>query len=209
MRRSSTHLVGVALLVTLPFSAGAQGDDEDAAKNGQTEVVATPTDAAPSVNPEEDDQPEIEQVPDSEKGERADAYLATMKKVLRTVLGYLEEAREERDVVKLNCINEKLTAVKGLLRISEASDLNLREALARRDPDASGHEFEKIAIAARKVDQLRAESEACVGELAVYSGDTQVEVVVSGEPTAQPDPAASPPVIDVVVRPPAASPTQN
>lgn len=167
------------------------------AQEGTTEVVAEPA-------PEEEG--EVEQVPDEAKADQADAYIGNMKEVLRTVLKYLEEAREERDVVKLNCVNEKLTAVKGLLRISETSDVALREALARRDPDAAAHEFEKIAIAARKVEQLRAESEACVGELAVYSGDTQVEVVVNGEPPAPADPAATPPTIDVVVRPPAASP---
>ncbi len=168
------------------------------AQEGETEVIAEPT-----VEPDESP---VEQVPDADKAAQADSYISNMKEVLRTVLKYLEEARDERDVVKLNCVNEKLTAVKGLLRISETSDVALREALARRDPDSAAHEFEKIAIAARKVEQLRAESEACVGELAVYSGDTQVEVVVAGEPPSPADPASAPPVIDVVVRPPAASP---
>ncbi|MEO0811415.1 MAG: hypothetical protein AAFY60_01035 [Myxococcota bacterium] len=194
--KKSTLIVTASMILTLPLGFAS-------AQEGETVVEAVPADAEP-----EDNEP-IDQVADEDKAAQADKYIANMKSVLKTVLKYLEEARDERDVVKLNCVNEKLTAVKGLLRISETSDVTLREALARRDPDAAGHEFEKIAIAARKVEQLRAESEACVGELAVYSGDTQVEVVVSGEPPASGDPAATPPTVVPPVRPPAVSPTAN
>ncbi len=206
MRRSPISLAAssvVALsIAAAPVFAQEATDDADAApaNAGQTEVTAVPT---------EDDEEPVEQVPDPEKAAEADTYIAEMKSVLKTVLGFLEEARAERDVVKLNCVNEKLTAVKGLLRISESSDLTLREALARRDSAAASHEFEKIAIAARKVEQLRAESEGCVGELAVYSGDTSVEVVISDSAEPPPDPAAGQPPIEVVVRPPAISPSTD
>ena len=55
-----------------------------------------------------------------------------MREILSRVLKHLEEAREERDVIKLNCVNEKLTAIKGLLKISEQADVSMQEALARR-----------------------------------------------------------------------------
>lgn len=192
----SLGAAGSAAAQDLPTNAGAPTDDS--APKETLNVVAEPA----------TNEPPIESVPDGEKSERASKYVNTMKSTLRQVLRYLEEAREERDVVKLNCINEKLTAVKGLLRVSEASDLALQEALARRDSDAAAHEYEKIAIAGRKIDRLRSESESCVGELAVYSGDTEVEVVVTSEPPAPVDPAAGAIPVDVVVRPPASSPSQ-
>ncbi len=149
---------------------------------------------------------DAEQVSDGDKlGNTAEA-IVRMRELLSEVLGHLEEARDERDVVKLNCVNEKLTAIKGLLAISEQADVTLQEALARRDNEAASHEYEKITIASRKVEQLYAESEACIGELAVYSGDTAVEVVVENVPKT--DPTQDTGEVDVITRPPAASPFQ-
>ena len=148
----------------------------------------------------------IETVPDSQKAGNSATHLARMKEILSRVLKHLEDAREERDVVKLNCVNEKLTAIKGLLRISEQADVAMQEAVARRNPEVADHEYEKIAIAVSKCEQLFAESEACVGELAVYAGETEVEVVIEGEPPE--DISEDLPTVEVITRPPAASPYQ-
>jgi hypothetical protein len=151
-------------------------------------------------------------VPDSRKLESSQAAVARMRDVLGRVLKHLEDARAERDVIKLNCVNEKLTAIKGLLRIAEQADVALQEAVSRKDSETAGHEFDKISIAQRKSEQLLSESESCVGELAVYSGSTQVDVVIEESARAAPDPTANlgapltlPQVLD---RPPVASPYQ-
>lgn len=115
-------------------------------------------------------------------------------------------ARQAKDVIKLNCVNEKLTAVKGLLKMSEQADVAMQEALARRDEETSRDEYDKITIARGKVDQLLSESEACVGELSVYTGDTIVEMV-GGDTGEIPSPPPTTP--DVAVRPPAASNGEN
>lgn len=133
---------------------------------------------------------------------RSASHLDRMRGVLKTVLKYLEEAREKRDVIKLNCVNEKLTAVKGLLKVSEQADVAMQEALARRDEETGREEYDKISIARGKVDQLLTESEACVGELSVYTGDTVVEMI-GGNTGDIPNPPPTTP--DIVVRPPAAS----
>ncbi len=69
----------------------------------------------------------------------------------------LEEARDSKDVVKLNCVNEKLTQIKGLLRIAEQADIALQEAVAKRETSGAQHEYTKVAIANDKVRQLRAD----------------------------------------------------
>src|SRR5215217_3742263 len=48
------------------------------------------------------------EVPDSQKLERSTQALSVMRDVLRQVIGKVEEARRTKDVVKLNCANEKL-----------------------------------------------------------------------------------------------------
>ncbi|MCY1075553.1 hypothetical protein [Archangium lansingense] len=144
-------------------------------------------------------------VPDVTKLERSTKAIATMREVLRDVLGKLEEARRAKDVVKLNCVNEKLTQIKGLLRISEQSDVALQEAVSSRDSTSSEHEYTKVMIAQQKVAQLRTEAEKCIGQLA-FRADENMSVEVE-EPTDLPggDPTQPPPVEDVVVRPPPAS----
>jgi hypothetical protein len=120
------------------------------------------------------------QVIDADKPLETQKAILRMREILARITQNLEEAREERDVVKLNCVNEKLSAVKGLLKISELSQVTLADSLSRRRTEIAAHEFEKVSIAMRKSEQLLIESEACVGELAVYSGDTDIEVVRDG-----------------------------
>src|SRR5512136_1986435 len=68
--------------------------------------------------------------------DRADRDVVRMKQVLKQVLGRVEEARGEKDIVKLNCVNEKLTQIKGLLKVAEQADVSLQEAVARKDEGA-------------------------------------------------------------------------
>ncbi len=166
----------LAVVFALALGVGAAQAQDDPPPHADHEGVG-----------ETDVEAEIEEVPDAQKGARSTQALSRMKAILNAVLGHLTEAREEKDVVKLNCVNEKLTAVKGLLKISEQADVTLREAVARGDTEVGSHEFEKITIALRKCEQLLAESEACVGELAVYAGDTEVEMELVDVPEEEPE----------------------
>ncbi len=145
-------------------------------------------------------------VPDSQKLVRSTQALGGMREVLRAVLGKVEEARRTKDVVKLNCANEKLTQIKGLLRISEQADVSLQEAVSRQEASSSEHEFTKVMIAQQKVAQLRSEAEECIGQLA-FRTDENLFVEVE-EPTNLPggDPSRPLPPDIVLVRPPPASP---
>lgn len=133
-------------------------------------------------------------------------YLAQMRGALKLVLGKLEEARASKDVVKLNCVNEKLTNIKGLLRISEQADVSLQEAIAKREEQQAAHEYAKVTIARQKIDQLKAEAEQCVGMLAFETGETRV-TVEEPQDLPQLDPTQTVPPPPVVSRPPPASPT--
>lgn len=145
---------------------------------------------------------------DSQKLETATEYLSDMKGVLSTVLGLLKNAREEKDVIKVNCVNEKLTNIKGLIRISEQADITLQEAVAKGEQDTATHEFHKISISHQKIKILKTEAEQCVGELAFAVGKTTVEVEVDGDVVPEQDPTVTSLPDTPVVRPPAASPYQ-
>lgn len=126
---------------------------------------------------------------DPEKIRRSAEAVGKMRAALKTVLGKLEEARNSKDVVKLNCVNEKLTQIKGLLRISEQSDIGLQEAVAKKESATAEHEYTKVSIAVVKVNQLSAEAEECIGQLAFRTDEnatTEVEEpddLPKGDPT--------------------------
>lgn len=94
-----------------------------------------------------------------------DASLKTMRSVLSTALSRLAQTRKDKDVNALNCVNEKLAAIDGLVKISEDAQVALKEAIARRDAEGKDHEVSKVALADRRVAQLRLEVEGCVGEM--------------------------------------------
>lgn len=133
--------------------------------------------------------------------------LGGMRKMLSEVLKKLEEARDSKDVVKLNCVNEKLTQIKGLLRISEQADISLQEAVAKRETSSAEHEYTKVAIAHDKVRQLRAEAEECIGLSVFDVGEQKIEVIVPKDLPVL-DPTLTPKIPPVVARPPAASPVR-
>ena len=142
-------------------------------------------------------------VADADKAPIAAKSIERQKEILKRMLALLEEARNAKDVVKLNCVNEKLTQVKGLVRVSEQSEIAMQEAISQKDSEVSNHEFTKISLAGQRSEQLRADTEACVGELAIYTGDTIV--VVEGDKGGDdPTKISAPDLIDT--RPPPASP---
>jgi len=151
---------------------------------------------------------EASKVPDNEKLRVSSDSVSVMRVALKDVLQKLEEARNTKDVVKLTCVNEKLTQIKGLLRISEQSDVALQEAVARRESQSADHEFTKVTIARSKVDQLRAEAEQCMGQLAFRADENATIEVETPDYLPKGDPSVvvmAPRTLDS--RPPPASPT--
>ncbi len=181
----------VAGALLLAGSAAAQASDSTAAHGDALKVEAQAS----------------EHLSDKEKLAHAEDAVAQMQKTLREVLERVEDARKERDLVKLNCINEKLTQVKALLRIAEQSYIALQEAIARAATDGAEHEFAKIEIARQRVVELRAEAEQCIGQLA-YVVDEKTVVTVE-TPQGLPEATTNPPITQpVVVNPPVLSPLQ-
>jgi len=147
-------------------TASAQGTSRRSgapqAARPQAAAPAAPPAAAPAAPPAA--APAEAKPAGTEKLEAAADNIARMRIALRLVLGRAEQARNEKDVVKLNCVNEKLTQMKALLKVGEQADVALREAVMTRGGGEA--ESSKLAIARTKVDRLRRESEQCVGQLA-------------------------------------------
>lgn len=120
----------------------------------------------------------------------SEANLKEMQNMLIRVVELQKLARKQKDVIKLNCVNDKLLQVKQLLNIAEAGRTNLVEAIAQDDADGSKHQLSQITIAKEKSAGLRDAAEACIGEELIFLGPTEVTVDkanVADDPTADDD----------------------
>jgi hypothetical protein len=114
----------------------------------------------------------------SQQRAKADEHLGLMHSILKRVDRLLETARKEKDVIKLNCVNEKLTEIKGNLNIAERASNAMRSA--RNDAVERTHQFSKILVIYQKVVVLGQEAEQCVGEDIRYTGTTTIVTEVPG-----------------------------
>jgi hypothetical protein len=99
-------------------------------------------------------------------------------------------ARKAKDVIKLNCVNEKLLAVKQLLNIGESAENDLTEAIASSDRDAQVHQYSQVKLAHERATSERDEAEGCIGEEIVFIGPTAVDVdgpAMPDDPTDDPN----------------------
>jgi hypothetical protein len=135
---------------------------------------------------------------------QANDYRDRMEKMLKQVQGLVEQAKKDKDVIRLNCVADKLAQLKANIAVVDRALQDLRDAIGRRDDGETGHQYSKIAIVHSKVQVLGAEAQACVGQDLAFIGATQVDVDDSGVP---PGDFTNPPNPDFPVdRPPLASP---
>ena len=69
-------------------------------------------------------------------------------------------ARKEKDIIKLNCVNDKLVQVKPQMNIADAAEAELESS---RDTDRLVI-FETVSQATENVRRLREEADQCIGE---------------------------------------------
>lgn len=105
----------------------------------------------------------------------ADSYLVGMRDIMSQGVEALSSARAEMDAIRLQCVSEKVTAMKGVLRISEDAYISLQEAMATRATDRARYEFSKIRTSQNKMQDLIQAVRSCVG--------SQSSTLGSGKPT--------------------------
>lgn len=147
-------------------------------------LLAAPGDSAP--RPEPAAEVNVQAPDPATMRKEAEEQTAAMRAGLKKLLTMVEKARGARDIVLLNCLNEKLTQMKALLRVGEQSNVNLQEFLAKEQVEGATHEKRKIGLAHDKVKALVLEAEACLGESGAAGGRTVVTVEkpdFPGDPT--------------------------
>ena len=107
-----------------------------------------------------------------------------MQDTMKDIVQLQEKARKGTDVIRLNCVTDKLQQVKGNISVSDGSMTKMNEALAKGDDDGRQHQYDKINILLQNVLVLGTEAKNCVGDDVSYIGGTVTdEIIDPGIPT--------------------------
>jgi hypothetical protein len=131
-------------------------------------------------------------------------YFKAMNETLGHIQTLQQTARRQKDIIKLNCVTDKMVQARVNLNIAEQSMTTLQESIARADEGGRTHEFTRLTIVNQKVLVLGAEAENCIGEDLSFVGATRVDVEVDPS-IPQTDPTQPGGPVVSVERPPEAS----
>lgn len=100
--------------------------------------------------------------------------------IRRHVSDMLDRARQERDIIKVNCLNDKLTQIDVTLRSGREHQDLLQTAIGLNNDGQRNHEFALMTIFQQRSQGLEAEARQCIGEEAAAFGEgTTISVRVN------------------------------
>lgn len=122
---------------------------------------------------------------------RGESLEVQIKADMRHVLHLQTKARQEKDVIKLNCINDKLVQLKAQVNIFDSANALLKSALeSGATADDRQSTFTEATQTGAAIKTLRAEADVCVGEPELFKQESSSEVK---RPDIPDDPAGNDP----------------
>lgn len=98
----------------------------------------------------------------------------------RTVSDLLDRARQENDIIKVGCLNDKLTQIDVTLRSAREHQELLQSAVSINNDGQRNHEFQLINIYRGRAQTLTEEARQCLGEdTGTFDQSSRVSVVVN------------------------------
>lgn len=129
-------------------------------------------------DPESGEQPSAANLSAQGTLTQAKDYQSKMQDSLRTVVQLQDMSKKQKDIIKLNCVNDKLIQLKGNIAVGDQALSSLNEAVAKNDDGGRVQEYTRITILYQKVLLLTTEAKNCVGEDLSYIGALSVKVTV-------------------------------
>jgi hypothetical protein len=105
-------------------------------------------------------------------------YFKGMNDILKRITTLQEQSKRQKDIIKLNCVTDKLVQGKINVTIAEQSLAALQENISRADEGGRAHEFTRLTIVNQKVLVLGTEAENCIGEDLSFVGATRIDVEI-------------------------------
>lgn len=115
-----------------------------------------------------------------EISKRADEYTGQMEAMLERMLQLQAQARKDKDIVKLGCVNETLVTAKQLILLGDTASIALTAAVSANDAAEQEHQLDQLKIAKERVSGEKDAAEACLGDEIVFVGSNAVTVAGLG-----------------------------
>lgn len=104
----------------------------------------------------------------------ASKIVTQMRQWHSAVSGDLAKAQKNGDLGRMKFLQPKVTALRGLLKLVEQSNLALQEALTNGDSQLAEHELVKMMMAGDEAKKAWLEAQAA-SKVSHYTGDTKVK----------------------------------
>ena len=159
MTHFATKLCGVICAATFAFatSATAQDSIQLQPENGATREVSLSFDQMIA---------------------RGQSAVRSIQSTASSTRGKLTAARQERDVVKVLCLNDKMNQMDVAANSAADRMSALRTAAQRNDADRARHEYTVLDVLADRVKTLQSEAGQCVGEETGFAQESEVSVTI-------------------------------
>lgn len=113
----------------------------------------------------------------------ANTTLESIAGTRRRLSDLLDRARTERDIIKVNCLNDKLTQVDVTLRSAREHFELLQNAVGLNNDGQRNHEFELVNVFRERSTSLEQAARLCIGEETGTFDPTSTIVQVRIDPT--------------------------
>ncbi len=160
-RTSLKWILGVAIMVYAVTPAGAQ----TVPAGGQS----VPFKGKTALNPQE-------------QSEQAQMVLRRMDDQRAAVNKQLQTAKQQRDAIKITCLEDKLTQMDVTKKTAKQAGNDLANAVRTGNSEAAGHHFTIVTISQGRVDELAAAANQCIGEDTAFVGATNVTTTITDVP---------------------------
>ena len=95
-------------------------------------------------------------------------FVKQVKAFKPLIIKMADQARADKDIIKLNCLNDKINQIDALIMV----------AYQKAKTKGIEHRNKQLAIIYNKAQIVKNDADDCVGEDLIYIGETLVEVEV-------------------------------
>jgi hypothetical protein len=139
--------------------------------------IASAQTTAPPAAPAPAPAPEKELSPQQMLTE-ARGFLPAMDRAAVGVRRQLAHAREQKDVVKALCLNDKLNQIDLATRTATDRVAGLEAGVNANDAERSKHQYTVILVLRDRVNTLVSEANQCIGESVGFVGESAVTMEI-------------------------------
>ncbi len=162
MKRTLSH-ISLGVLLSIGFSFGAARAQSSPQGSGAAEIRSQ----------------RVAQLSGPDQLREAGHVIDTVTSTRRQVSDLLDRARQERDIIKVNCLNDKLTQIDVTLRSAREHQDLLQTAVTINNDGQRNHEFQLMTIFRSRTQNLESEARACIGEdTGTFDRDTRLTLIV-------------------------------